>query len=54
MNFRVFDAHTLGISLDETTTDKDLVDILAVFNGGAAPDVCHRGQVRNYRREMVS
>jgi glycine dehydrogenase len=39
MNFRVFDAHTVGISLDETTTEKDLVDILAVFNGGVAPQV---------------
>jgi glycine dehydrogenase len=39
MNFRVFDPHTLGISFDETTTEKDLADILAVFNGGAAPDV---------------
>jgi glycine dehydrogenase len=37
MNFRVIDANTLGISLDETTTEKDVVDILAVFNGGAAP-----------------
>ena len=37
MNFRVFDAHTLGISLDETTMEKDLVDILSVFNGGEAP-----------------
>jgi glycine dehydrogenase len=39
MNFRVFDANTIGISLDETTTEKDLVDILAVFNGGAAPNI---------------
>ena len=39
MNFRVLDAHAVGISLDETTTEKDLVDILAVFNGGVAPDV---------------
>ncbi len=34
MNFRVFDSHTVGIALDETTMEKDLVDILAVFNGG--------------------
>ncbi|MGP8199373.1 MAG: aminomethyl-transferring glycine dehydrogenase [Limisphaerales bacterium] len=39
MNFRVLDPRTLGVSLDETTTEKDVVDILAVFNGGAAPDV---------------
>ncbi len=34
MNFRVFDAHSVGISLDETTTEKDVIDILTVFNGG--------------------
>ena len=29
MNFRVIDEHTVGISLDETTTEQDLADILA-------------------------
>jgi glycine dehydrogenase len=38
MNFRVVDDHRLGISLDETTTEKDVADILAVFNGGTAPE----------------
>ena len=37
MNFRVLDEHTLGISLDETTLEKDIVDILHVFNGGRHP-----------------
>jgi glycine dehydrogenase len=37
MNFRVFDTHAVGISLDETTTEKDVADILAVCNGGKAP-----------------
>jgi glycine dehydrogenase len=36
MNFRVFDASTLGISLDETTSEKEVAAILAVFNGGKA------------------
>ncbi|HEX3716941.1 MAG TPA: aminomethyl-transferring glycine dehydrogenase [Verrucomicrobiae bacterium] len=39
MNFRIFDNRTIGISLDETTMEKDVVDILAVFNGGKAPVV---------------
>ena len=39
INFRHFDSQTVGISLDETTTEKDLVDILAVFNGGKAPAI---------------
>ncbi|MGD0813091.1 MAG: aminomethyl-transferring glycine dehydrogenase [Verrucomicrobiota bacterium] len=39
MNFRIMDPRTLGISLDETTTEKDVMDILAVFNSGATPDV---------------
>ncbi|MGI8966667.1 MAG: aminomethyl-transferring glycine dehydrogenase, partial [Limisphaerales bacterium] len=37
MNFRFFDAQTIGISLDETTMEKDLVDILSVFNNSQPP-----------------
>jgi len=37
LSFRHFDAHTLGISLDETTGEKDVLDILAAFNGGKIP-----------------
>jgi len=36
MNFRVIDGQTTGISLDETTTEADVAEILAVFNGGRA------------------
>ena len=36
-NFRNIDAHTIGISLDETTSEKDLFDILTVFNGNQPP-----------------
>ncbi len=39
MNFRIFDARTVGISLDETTTEKDVVEILGVFSGGKLPAV---------------
>jgi glycine dehydrogenase len=38
MNFRVIGEHALGIALDETATEKDLADILRVFNGNSAPD----------------
>jgi glycine dehydrogenase len=38
MNFRVIGDQALGITLDETTTEKDLADILHVFNGNLAPD----------------
>ncbi len=34
INLRVLDAQTLGIALDETTTEADVLDLLAVFNGG--------------------
>lgn len=37
MNFRTLDERTLGISLDETTNDQALLEILTVFNGGRAP-----------------
>ncbi|HEX3988167.1 MAG TPA: aminomethyl-transferring glycine dehydrogenase, partial [Verrucomicrobiae bacterium] len=39
MNFRHFDSRVVGISLDETTSEKDLVDILAVFNDGKPPTI---------------
>jgi glycine dehydrogenase len=38
INFRVIGEHALGIALDETTTEKDLADILQVFNANRAPD----------------
>ena len=38
MNFRSSTSVRFGISLDETTTERDLVDIWRVFNGDRAPD----------------
>jgi len=37
MNFRLVDADTVGVSLDETAGEKDVLDILSVFNNGSAP-----------------
>lgn len=34
INIRVFNATTVGISLDETTTEKDLIDLLEIFAFG--------------------
>ncbi len=36
MNFRATTGHEVGIALDETTTEKDLADILYVINGNRA------------------
>jgi glycine dehydrogenase len=36
MNFREIDDHTLGISLDETTSESDVVEIWQVFKGDKA------------------
>jgi glycine dehydrogenase len=36
MNFREIDGHTLGISLDETTGESDVVEIWQVFKGNKA------------------
>jgi glycine dehydrogenase len=33
MNLRAFDAHTICVSLDETTTEQDVLEMLTVFNG---------------------
>jgi glycine dehydrogenase len=38
INLRIFDENTLGVSLDETTSEKDLEDLLAIFNGGQPVD----------------
>jgi glycine dehydrogenase len=38
LNFRQIDEQTIGISLDETTTEKDLNDIFRVFNDNRAPN----------------
>jgi glycine dehydrogenase len=37
INFRFIDQRTLGISLDETTTEADALELLACFNGDKAP-----------------
>ncbi len=39
MNFRLFDGQGIGISLDETTGEKDVADILSVFHGGATAGI---------------
>jgi glycine dehydrogenase len=36
MNFRLIDGHTLGISLDETTSESDVVEIWQIFKGSKA------------------
>jgi glycine dehydrogenase len=36
INLRVIGANSVGISLDETTTVKDIADLWSVFNGGKA------------------
>jgi glycine dehydrogenase len=36
-NFRIVDVNTIGISLDETTTVDDVMEILAVFNSDKRP-----------------
>jgi len=36
MNFRLIDDHTLGISLDETTSENDITEIWQVFKGDKA------------------
>jgi glycine dehydrogenase len=38
INFRQLDDETLGISLDETTTEKDLDAIFRIFNGNRTPN----------------
>jgi glycine dehydrogenase len=37
INLRYFEGGDIGVSLDELTTVADVNDLLAVFNGGAAP-----------------
>ncbi len=37
-NIRVIDEHTVSVALDETAGAEDLENLLAAFNGGAAPE----------------
>src|SRR5205814_9026615 len=37
MKFRAIDEHTVGLSLDETTGEQEVLDILRVFNGDRVP-----------------
>ncbi|PWU13290.1 MAG: glycine dehydrogenase (aminomethyl-transferring) [Verrucomicrobia bacterium] len=39
MNFRRIDEQTVGISLDETTNESDVMEMLSVFNGGKAVEI---------------
>jgi glycine dehydrogenase len=41
INLRWFEGGDIGVSLDENTTVADVNDLLAVFNGGAAPAFDH-------------
>ena len=36
INFRIINAQSVGISLDETVTEKDIADLFQIFNGGRA------------------
>ncbi len=36
MNFRLIDGHTLGVSLDEATSESDVIEIWQVFKGNKA------------------
>ena len=35
INLRIFDDNAVGISIDETTSDSDLIDLLEIFGGNA-------------------
>ncbi|HWY76553.1 MAG TPA: aminomethyl-transferring glycine dehydrogenase, partial [Verrucomicrobiae bacterium] len=37
INLRMIDPQTVGISIDETVTEKDLSDLFLIFNAGKAP-----------------
>jgi glycine dehydrogenase len=39
VNLRVFDAQTVGFSLDETTSAEDIETLLKIFSGGRNPDL---------------
>jgi len=45
MNFRKVDVNLVGISLDETTADKDIIDILEVFASAAGKNIPHKNEL---------
>jgi glycine dehydrogenase len=50
INLRIFDDNAVGISLDETTSDSDLIDLLEIFAGSPTPlRTTENGQIPNFR-----
>ena len=47
INLRKLDDATVCIALDETTTENDVADLLAVFNGGETPDFTTQESAQN-------
>ena len=47
INLRKLDAATICIALDETATEADVADLLAIFNGGETPDFTTRESAQN-------
>ena len=59
MNFRMIDDHTLGISLDEATSESDVVEIWQVFKGNKAigftlARLCRRSRLSRNRRGIAA
>ncbi|MBI3853657.1 MAG: aminomethyl-transferring glycine dehydrogenase [Verrucomicrobia bacterium] len=52
MSFRVVDPHTIGISIDETTTAADIAEIWQVFNGDTPPGFTFADVAEDSSRKM--
>ena len=50
VNLRTTDANTLGVSIDETTTERDIVDLLKIF-GGASTKAFNLGDLASRMAE---
>ena len=51
-NFRYFENNDIGISLDETTSENDLIDILSIFNSKLSQNATSLGSAKQLLRTL--
>ncbi len=54
VNFRLIDEQTVGISLDETTSESDVAELLTIFNGDREPNFRISELVQDARRDYTT
>jgi len=54
INLRRLDEHSIGISLDETTNEKDLTDLCEIFGAGLVESADRKSQIANRQSDFLT